>query len=235
MAGRYEELLALLETAPAAMWRYRQYGVRALAATELVDEALAYAERSLGRNDGLGRMAQTCEAILLAAGRVDEAYRRYGIAASQATSRLATFRALAKRYPQRERAEILADLIRSTPGDEGKWFATVRELEMFDLAVTLANASPCDPKTLNRAARDHVSERPAFALDVALASLRWLAEGWGYEITSLDVLDPHDHAVKAARTLGRNAETSARIAEILARNEPGVPFLRTALERRLGR
>lgn len=234
-AGRHQALLDLLETATVVMWAYRQYGVRALAAMGRVDEALTYAERSLGRNDNFEEMARTCEAILVAAGRVDEAYRRYGIAASQGTTRLATFRALAKKYPQRDRAELIQDLIRSTPGDEGKWFATARDLQMFDLAVTLANTSPCDPKTLNRAARDHVNDRPAFALDVALASLHWLAEGWGYEITSLDVLAPYNHALQAARTLDREAEVRARIAEIVGRDQIGAPFLRKVLERWLGR
>src|SRR2546425_8098927 len=62
---------------------------------------------------------------------------------------------------------ILGDLIASTPGEEGKWFATAKTLKQYDPALALARRSPVDPKTLVRAARDHLKSQPAFALDVA--------------------------------------------------------------------
>ena len=46
------------------------------------------------------------------------------------------------------RAVVLSDLVQLTPGDEGKWFAAAKEAQLFDEAVALANARPCDPKTL---------------------------------------------------------------------------------------
>ena len=233
-AGQHEELLELLEHAPFVWWHDRQYGVRALAAMGRVDDALEYAEASLGRNDSEIRMARTCEQILLDAGRAEEAYDRYAIIANEATTRLATFRAIAKKYPQKDKTALLADLIRSTPGDEGKWFATAKQLKLYDLAVKLANHSPCEPKTLNRAARDHVTSHPEFALEVALASLRWLAQGWGYEITSVDVHDAHDYATRAAEALGKQGETNKLILEIVAGDHsPGV-FVRQVLGRKLG-
>jgi len=36
---------------------------------------------------------------------------------------LAWFRGVAKTYPRRDADEILADLVASPPGEEGKWFA----------------------------------------------------------------------------------------------------------------
>jgi hypothetical protein len=39
-----------------------------------------------------------------------------------------TFRALRRRYPEIEADRLLADLIASTPGEEGKWFATAKSL-----------------------------------------------------------------------------------------------------------
>ena len=36
---------------------------------------------------------------------------------------LATFRAVASKYPDRTPNDILRDLVASTPGEEGKWFA----------------------------------------------------------------------------------------------------------------
>ena len=49
-------------------------------------------------------------------------------------------------------------------------------------------------QTLVRAARDHLKSRPAFALDVALAALYWMARGEGRELTG-------DHAAAAAAAL----------------------------------
>ncbi|MCR9258607.1 MAG: hypothetical protein NXH95_02715 [Pseudomonadaceae bacterium] len=51
-------------------------------------------------------------------------------------------------------SEVLTDLIKTAPVEEGKWNATAKELELFDLALVLANQGHCDPKTLARAARD---------------------------------------------------------------------------------
>ena len=48
--------------------------------------------------------------------------------------------------------------------------ATAREIGLFDLALELASRSPCDPKTLTRAARDYLETEPAFALGCAVAA-----------------------------------------------------------------
>ena len=53
---------------------------------------------------------------------------------------------------------VLADLVRHTAGEEGKWFAAAKDAKLFDEAVALANARPCDPKTLTRAARDFAKD-----------------------------------------------------------------------------
>src|SRR5438132_4230826 len=44
--------------------------------------------------------------------------------------------------------EILRDLIRTTPGEEGKWFAAAKEEGLYDVALAVARSSPCDPRTL---------------------------------------------------------------------------------------
>jgi hypothetical protein len=51
-AGRHQELLDLIATAPFLCWHYRRYGGRALAAQGRTDETIHYAEQSLGLNDG---------------------------------------------------------------------------------------------------------------------------------------------------------------------------------------
>lgn len=97
--------------------------------------------------------------------------------ATSANTNIATYRAIAKRYPGIEPCRILGDLIASTPGEEGRWFATAKTLKQYDLALALARRSPVNPKTLVRAARDHLESQPAFALDIALAAL-YCCTGW---------------------------------------------------------
>jgi tetratricopeptide (TPR) repeat protein len=122
-AGRHEELIALLGKAPTSLWHYREWGVSALAAMGRKAEAIRYAEASRGLNDNPIAIARACEEVLLSSGLADEAYARYAIAARQGTTFLATFRAIARKYPTQAPAKILDDLVASTPGQEGKWFA----------------------------------------------------------------------------------------------------------------
>lgn len=58
---------------------------------------------------------------------------------------LATFREVTKAYPCVPREEILRDLIRQSPGDEGKWFTAAKELGLYDLVLELVRDSPCNP------------------------------------------------------------------------------------------
>ncbi len=96
---------------------------------------------------------------------------------------------MAKKYPHKEASEILADLVELTPGEEGKWFAAAKSVKLFDRAIDMANRTPCSPRTLIRAARDFVDEDPEFAVEAGLTALRWMAEGYGYEVTSVDLLN----------------------------------------------
>ena len=214
-AERYQELLTLLRLAPYAVWHYRQYGVRALLALGRKRDALHYAEASRGFNQPDGVIDRVCEQIYLSSGLHEEAYRRYALKGVEGQSYLARFRSVAARYPMKERAEILSDLIATTPGQEGKWFAAAKEVALYDLALDLAHRSPCDPRTLIRAARDHVDSQPEFALEAALCALHWLSRGWGYEITSTEVLQAHDFAMAAADALGRNSDTEERIVAVI--------------------
>jgi len=53
-----------------------------------------------------------------------------------------------------------------------------------------------------QAYHDHVKNQPAFALEVALMALYWMARGEGCELTRGDVGGARDYAVAAAETLG---------------------------------
>ncbi|WP_456377586.1 hypothetical protein [Thiolapillus sp.] len=232
VAGRYQELLELLELNRYSMWHYRRYGVEALLAMGKKAEAVQYAEASRGLNQPDSVIDQACEEILISSGLHEEAYQRYGLSAAVGNSWIARFRAVAKRYPEKDRSQILADLIAATPGEEGKWFATAKELNLFDLALELANRSPCDPKTLTRAARDYLDTEPAFALGCAMAALHWLSEGWGYEVTSADVVETYDRAIAAAAMLNNIDEVTDKIRQLIESNESASTlFVRQALQR----
>lgn len=234
VAGRYQELLELLELDRYPMWHYRRYGVEALLALGKKAEAIQYAEASRGLNQPDSVIDLTCEEILISSGLHGEAYQRYGLSAAVGNSYIARFRAVAKRYPMKEPSQILADLVATTPGEEGKWFATAKDLKLYDLALELANRTPCDPKTLTRAARDYLDTEPAFALGSAMAALRWLSEGWGYEVTSTDVVEAYDRAMDAAARLNNIDDVTSKIRQLSESNESAsVLFVRQSLQGRM--
>lgn len=114
----------------------------------------------------------------------------------------------------KDKLQILSDLIAATPGEEGKWFAAAKELGFYDLALELVNRSPCDPKTLTRAARDYLDSEPTFALGSAISALRWFSEGWGYEVISVDVVEAYDRAMDAAAKLNMVDDVNERIRQL---------------------
>lgn len=179
-------------------WHYRVWGAKALAAQGKRAEAIRYAEESKGLNAPLASIAQFCEGVLLASGFADEAYARYALEATYATTNVATFKAIVKKYPDKPKETILRDMVARQPGREGKWFAAAKDAGLFDLAIELANRSPADPQTLIRAARDFADERPTFAVAAGMAGLHYLAAGYGYDITSVDVQDGYAAVMKAA-------------------------------------
>ena len=151
-----------------------------------------------------------------------------------ANSYIARFRAVAKRYPGKDKLQILTDLIATTPGEEGKWFATAKYLELFDLALELANRSHCDHKTLTRAARDFNDSEPEFALGCTMAALRWLGEGWGYEVSSADVVEAYDRAIDAASRLNKVDDVNDWIRQLIQTGESGsMLFVRQSLRARM--
>ena len=113
-------------------------------------------------------------------------------------------------------SKILDDLVASTPGQDGKWFAAAKDAGLYDEAIALAQRTPCDPRTLTRAARDFAAARPRFAVEARLAALRWIAAGYGYEITDVDVLAACSSTLAAARSGGWIDETEGRIRALVA-------------------
>jgi hypothetical protein len=229
-AGRYQELLDLVGKAPFVWWGYRCWGFRALVAMGRTDEALSYAETSRGLNDNPAVIARACEELLLSLGRSAEAYERYAIAANRGASYVAFYRAIIRKYPEQQPVRILRDLVASTPGDEGKWFAAAKEAGLLEMAVELANQSPCDPRTLTRAARDFLDTNPVFALEAGMAAVRWLAANFGYEVTGADVWAAYSHTIIAAERVSRREQVRQQIRTLVGNNR----FITGVLGRELG-
>jgi len=233
-AARHEELLTLLAQARYKHWHNRRWGVKALVAMGRNTQAIAYAQDCQGLNAPEGLIAQACEEILLACGQADEAYQRYAIAANRNTTNLATFRALAKKYPHKNPGDILRDLVQSEPGAEGKWFAAAKDAGLYDVALELARRSPTDPRTLTRAARDFALKRPEFAMAAGLYALAWMAKGHGYELTGLDVHAAYDGVMLAARNLEiDDLRAKAQVRQMIDAQQAGENFVQRTLKTQL--
>lgn len=216
-AGQYERLLALIDLYPHRFWAYRQWGVRALVALGRKAEAIRYAEATRGLNEPSSRIAQACEEILLTSGMADAAYERYAFEANQAGTYLATFRAICRKYPARTPALILADLVKRTPGEEGKWFTAAKDARLYDLALDLARQSPVDHRTLLRAVDDHAKIQPGFAVNCGLIALHWICAGRAYDPTRLEIRAIYDGIVTASAIAGCEEATQAGLQQLLAR------------------
>ena len=214
-AGRFADLLKLLDLAPYKFWHDRQWGVRALVAQGKATDAIQYAEHTRGLNQPNSQMSLACEEILLSSGLWREAYDRYALETNRNSTYLATFQVITNKYPRIEPKVIFADLVKGTPGEQGKWFAAAKSAGLLAEAAELARTSPCDPKTLTRAARDFATIKPEFARSVGLAALQWLLRGHGYDVTALDAADALRHTLEAAGHSGTEADTVRRIQQLI--------------------
>lgn len=231
-AGRYDELVAIT-SGEKVHWSYKRWAVRALVAQGRKAEALRLAEASRGPWSSDLDIDRIGEEILLSSGMVEEAYQRYGLKANRAGTYLATFRAVAKRYPSKDPRTILSDLVATTPGEEGKWFAAAKSAGQLEAALDLAGRSPCDPRTLTRAARDFAEQRPDFAVGAGLLALRWLSRGYGYEVTSADVWQAYRATLAAAEREGDAEQVTVRIREMVRAESSDNGFVRQILGRTL--
>jgi hypothetical protein len=225
-ANRHDELLEALALDPKPYWGDQQWVARVRSASGDMDGAIASLERLRSSGAPESVIWEECERMLIDAGRVEQAYERYGVLATRANTHLATFRAIARKYPGIAAERILADLIAASPGEEGKWFAAARSLKKFDQALALARRSRVDPRTLITAAKGQIKTQPAFALEVALIALRSIADGWGYEITGVEVHAAMTYAKAAAASLGREDLLAGLIAEATSGATPSARWVR---------
>jgi len=228
-AGQHDELIALVGSDPRPMWHDLLWVGRCKVARGEVDEAIEFMTKAVNAWTPMAGLARFAERVLMQAGRRTEAYEKYALEANRCTTYLATFRLISKKYPGIDVDRLLTDLIATTPGEEGKWFATAKTLKRFDLAMQLAWKSPCDPKTLIRAARDNAGKAPVFSSEIALAALHWICQGRGYELTALDVQMAYRLATEAGQALGQSERVALHIQTMLKPTTREVRWVRETL------
>jgi len=221
-ADRHQELLAVLALQHFPFWHSPKFGMQALISDGRMEEELAYAEASRGLNQPDVAIDAACEKILLDVGRVDEAYEKYALTANGSSTGLATFRALVRKYPGRDPKKILLDLARSTD-EPGRWFVAAKDAGFLDLALEFANTGRTDPRTLSRESRDFLKTDARFCLEVGQLSIQRILEGYGYELTGIDVLDAFNHYMASAQTLGVASQARVDVLKI-AKKQPGAAF-----------
>jgi len=235
-SGRYQEILEMLAQEPHKFWPEQKFGAMALLEQGKKAEAIKFAEAcKVGARNPDPDLDQFCEDILLSSGFHEEAYRKYAFSRNwRYTTRISIFRAISQKYPMKEPGKILSDLIASTPGEEGKWFATAKELGLLDLALDLARRSPCDPKMLTRAARDFKETNPKFALNAAMAAIHWLCHGYGWEITDYDVVMTYNLAMEIAEKNGVAEKAFESIRSMVEQDTSPGMFVKSVLGDRIG-
>lgn len=234
-AKRYEELQQLMSLRSYRFWPFDMFWARALVQQGKLDEAIEFAESGRKDQPGYdhGSIVEFCEQTLLAAGRSNEAYERYALHAVRATTNLATFRQIAKKYPERDPRKILLNLIEAHM-PKGKWFAAAKDANCLDVALECAADSSADPSTLIRAARDFTEKNANFAAEVALCAIKNLLAGGGYEPTTLDMMNAHRHLVEAANRCGRSDWADAEVGRFIERGASSdrQEFLRVLISER---
>ncbi len=230
--GRYSELLDLLSHARTRFWSDHRFGAKALARQGLYDAAIAYADGCRDPNirgyDNL-RINGFCEDVLIKAGRVDEAYSRFGLTTASGTTFISVYRETVRRYPSRDKRQVLLDLI-ATRGQKGKWFAAAKDAGFLDIALECASSTDAEPSTLIRAARDFTGGEPQFAANAALLALRGLLAVHGYDPGPEYVRSAFRHLMAAAASIGEERWAIKQV-EMLANGPCSADrqHLRTAL------
>ena len=219
-AGRYAELAELLAKQRMKFWSWQRFGAEALLRQGRWEEAVAFADSVRDAGHDKISIDLFCEKVLIHQGRSDEAYRRFGLGAATGTTNLAIYRSLVRTYPERNRRQLLLDLIK-TRGDKGKWFAAAKDAGFLDIARECAALHNADPSTLVRAARDFCGEETRFAATVALFGVTHLLTGGGYDPPVSAINEAVKHLFVAARQIGAVGWAHQNLGRLVA--SPCIP------------
>jgi len=170
---RYDELHKLISARHHSFWPYDKFWAEALVRRGKIDEAIEYAE-SISPHDihisETYEIASFCEQVLIDHDRSDEAYEKYGLTVPFYGVYNNIFRGICKKYPKKDKRDILLDLIEKTV-NKSKWFAAAKTIGELDLALECTQSGDCDPGTLLRATRDFSEKNPGFALKVGIEAM----------------------------------------------------------------
>ncbi|TVS18726.1 MAG: hypothetical protein EA417_02465 [Gammaproteobacteria bacterium] len=231
-AGRYDAIVAALKHDD--FWLHVRWAVAALRAKGETEAALRRAETAAESGLFVGDPAQVCEELLRELGRHQEAFERYALAAHESSSRVKWLKSLLAAYPERDPGAMLAALVATTPGQEGRWFAAARQAGLLDAAVALAERSATEPATLITAVKQHAESEPPFTLRCGLLALRGLLRGDAFDPEKIDLDLLVRHLTQAADALGVRDDLPGQIDALLqAHARPGdgwwAPRIRRAL------
>src|SRR4051794_33337836 len=100
--------------------------------------------------------------------RADDAYHRYGLKTATGPTYLPIFRDTVKRYPDRDRREVLLDLIETVSVASG---SPRRRTPGSLTSPSHARDFAAEPATLVRAARGFAAKEPKFAAEIGVMAL----------------------------------------------------------------
>lgn len=187
---RYGELQELLQLRMKPWWTYNKFWAMALVKQGKQQEALDYAEHvqsESNTNNEEYEINQFCESVLIDMGRIDEAYKKYGLKVPSYGTNLNIYRGVCKKYPTIDKRKVLLDLIEKG-GIKGKWFAAAKTAGQLDIALECAMTGDSDPGTLLRATRDFAEKNPEFALNVGIEAVMVYLTGSFYDpIVPIDI------------------------------------------------
>jgi hypothetical protein len=214
--GRYGDLIELLACARVRWWHWHRFGAEALARRGMWDAAIAYADTCRGPHGNEDwRIDRFCEDLLIKRGRTEDAYNRYGLRTVRGSTYLSIYRETVKRYPDRDRRQVLLDLIEAR-GQRGKWFAAAKDAGFLDIALVCARDFTVEPASLVRAARDFAAKEPKFAAEIGLLALGRLLDGSGYDPEVSLIQEAFGHLIDAASRIGAQdwaRQQAQRLAE----------------------
>jgi len=233
---RYDELLEVLELRNKAWWTYNQFWGKALVKQGKYDEALSYAEQVRSQetvNSEERSIDLFCESVLIEAGRIEEAYEKYGLEIPSHGTYLNIYRNICKKYPTIDKKKILLDCMSRTL-EKGNWFASAKEAGFLDIALECAQSSGANPDVLLRACRDFGKKDIDFAVQVGIQGIiKLITETFYEEVFPVDVVSAYQDVEKIAGEGGRLEEFREQLGREILKHSCK-PHLREVVVKRLG-
>ena len=200
------------------------------------EDALAYAQQILSqdRTDSDKKEIDLfCESVLIKAGRIEEAYEKYGLKIPSHGTYLNIYRGICKKYPTIDKKKILLDCMSRTL-EKGNWFASAKEAGFLDVALKCACSSGANPDVLLRACRDYAKKDIDFAVQVGIQGIiKLITETFYEEVFPVDVVRAYQDVEKVAKEGGKLEEFREQLGREIMKNSCK-SHLREVVVKRLG-